>query len=161
MNISDFVLNWILIEQYFVPIQWKNEFSKRIGLGYPQPTHTSFSSHIYLRHPLYTTMISSPSTSKQTGMIDVPPTTHSNHIREALLTELFPPLWVPPQVSPKLDETDNLAEYKQWAEHKCKELSQALKLGATNLEPTSHVRHENALFCPISEQCKAPPSPSK
>ena len=32
---------------------------------------------------------------------------------------------------------DNLAEYKQWAELKCKELSQALKLGATNLEPRS------------------------
>ena len=87
-------------------------------------------------------------------MIDVPPTTHSNHIREALLTELFPPLWVPPQVSPELDEMDNLVEYKQWAELKCKELSQALKLGATDLEPTSQVRHENALFCPISEQCK-------
>ena len=65
------------------------------------------------------------------------------------------------QVSPELDEMDNLAEYKQWAELKYKELSQALKLGATNLEPTSHVRHENALFCPISEQCKVPPSLSK
>ena len=146
----------------FCPDSMKKWISKTDRPGLPAArTHIILISFLFTSPPLYTTMISSRSTSKQTGMIDVPPTTHSNHIREALLTELFPPLWVPPQVSPELDEMDNLAEYKQWAELKCKELSQALKLGATNLEPTSHVRHENALFCPISEQCKVPPSPSK
>ena len=114
----------------------------------PHSPHTQYS-HLILIYvtPLFTTMISSRYTSEQTGMIDVPPITHSNHIREALLTKLFPPLWVPPQVSPKLDEMDNLAEYKQWAELTFEEPSQALKLGATNLQPTSHIRYGTVWKC--------------
>ena len=37
MNILDFVLNWI--ESFLGPIQWKNEFSKRIGQGYFCTSH--------------------------------------------------------------------------------------------------------------------------
>ena len=64
--------------------------------GSARATRSPHTHHFHLIliyvTPLYTSMISFRFTSKQTGMIDVPPTTHTNHIREALLTELFPPL---------------------------------------------------------------------
>ena len=87
----------------------------------PQPAYTTFSPHSNFRHPpsiqLWYHLDIHPN---RQGWSIWPPTTHSNHIREPLLTKLFPPLWVPPQVSPELDEAiDNLAEYKQWAELTC------------------------------------------